>query len=256
MDERLQLLYHTYLYDGTFDSYLSYYRGCQRAGVEPKCADTLVEDQLFEYLINDFTHNLTQLTALIARRIRSKSTGRNHECFPVYSFGGRNADLEPEGCTGIKEIEVSYDPTHGRFVTISVGGHKTFELEPDLEGNEGYQDAAWSIGYPSYRAGIPEDSGGEELTVNFSDGLSVDVEPTLEETADAIIHEAEDRCEIFNIDMMGCATEFDQLSNQYTPTWIQADPDECEGCAAGEDWSELGVAPLLCDECGAQWDTL
>lgn len=47
-------------------------------------------------------------------------------CFDVISFGGKDADLDPEGCCGIEEVKVDESG-----ITAIVQGHKSFCYDSD-----------------------------------------------------------------------------------------------------------------------------
>lgn len=63
-------------------------------------------------------------------------------CWGLCSFGWKDADLDPEGCTGIESIVGLSDEAF----TIRVGGHKTV-CPPDDESQEGIaQELVWDTG--------------------------------------------------------------------------------------------------------------
>ncbi|MDA8140747.1 MAG: hypothetical protein M0036_19035 [Desulfobacteraceae bacterium] len=81
-------------------------------------------------------------------------------CWGLCSFGGKDADLDPEGCTGISKIAKIDDQS----VAVVVGGHKsvgdpTYELEFELtpEDDESYSAIAHELvcgcGYSGYWSG-------------------------------------------------------------------------------------------------------
>lgn len=47
---------------------------------------------------------LGAMLTTLERHLRERSEGRNHDCWPVYSSGGKDADLTTQGCAGIKRI--------------------------------------------------------------------------------------------------------------------------------------------------------
>ena len=63
--------------------------------------------------------------------------GRNLKCFPLISFGYKDADLLPEGCSGIRKIT---EITEESGVTVEVGIHKTYGC--DEEWTEEQRDIA------------------------------------------------------------------------------------------------------------------
>jgi hypothetical protein len=46
--------------------------------------------------------------------------GRNPECWPICSFGWKDADLEPHGCSGIKMLKYPDEDT----IEVIIGGHQ------------------------------------------------------------------------------------------------------------------------------------
>jgi len=122
--------------------------------------------------------------------------GRNQKCWPLNSFGWKDADLDPEGCSGISKVTKADDET----VTVEIGGHKTFcdpadEVE-DADKRGHWQDLAHSIVCDA--AGHGEWTG-EEWVFSFSDEIKVDwVEgedgTDFPATAQAIIAKAKEAC--------------------------------------------------------------
>src|SRR5262252_8149868 len=103
------------------------------------------------------------MDALIAA-VRQRDQGRNQKCWSVLSFGGKDADLDPEGCTGIKAIRWKDEET----LLVDVGGHKTVAYEgTDAQIEEQWDfltDALW---------GLDADGDGEEITMSFAETLEV-----------------------------------------------------------------------------------
>lgn len=78
-----------------------------------------------------------QFEQLFAKALQEQSEGRNRDCFPLISFGGKDADLLPEGCSGIRNItKINEDDG----VTVEVGIHKTYGC--DYEWTEQQQEEA------------------------------------------------------------------------------------------------------------------
>jgi hypothetical protein len=91
---------------------------------------------------------LNKGVAALEKALKERSEGKNKSCWPLVSFGWKDADLDPEGCCGIKEI-VNYNTDE---VTVLVGGHKTF-CPPENAGD------AYSFGEcPDCGEPIPEDA--------------------------------------------------------------------------------------------------
>ena len=99
---------------------------------------------------------------------------KNSDCFPLYSYGWKDADLEPWGCTGIKKI-AKMDEDH---IWLTIGGHKTlcdptYECEYELseEDEEGYSALALDIVacccYEGYWS-------GDDWSVHFEEDVRVE----------------------------------------------------------------------------------
>ena len=78
-----------------------------------------------------------QFEGQFARAMLDLNEGRNLDHYPLISFGGKDADLDPEGCSGIREI-TKIDEESG--VTVEVGIHKTYGC--DEEWTEEQRDIA------------------------------------------------------------------------------------------------------------------
>lgn len=134
--------------------------------------------------------------------------GRNKPCFPILSFGGKDADLEPCGCTGIKEFGGDLSGTHPKL-TVEVGGHKTV-VPPDDWGLEipesrmvYYMEIATEIVCGAFP--VQGEWTGDDWVLYFSDRILVDpvwdeeaMELDYPATAQAIKDAAEKRCEEFS----------------------------------------------------------
>lgn len=73
----------------------------------------------------------------LEEEIKKLNQGRNLDCWPLCSFGWKDADLDPTGCTGIQELA---EGGNEDFFYLKVGGHKalfphekTDEEETDTE---------------------------------------------------------------------------------------------------------------------------
>ena len=98
---------------------------------------------------------------------------KNSDCFPLYSYGWKDADLEPWGCTGIEKI-AKMDEEH---VWLTIGGHKTFcdptyecEYELSEEDEKDYSTVAFEIVcgvcYEGYWS-------GDDWSVHFTEDVQV-----------------------------------------------------------------------------------
>lgn len=121
--------------------------------------------------------------------LRGMNDGRNDSCWPLVSFGWKDADLDPEGCTGIKKV-VGADR---RGIVLEVGGHKTvcdptYESEYELteEDKTAYSEVAHSI----VCDGPAGEWTGDDWCLAEHLTITVQWRATVKETAEAIIRKA------------------------------------------------------------------
>ena len=137
--------------------------------------------------------------------LRELDEGRNPNCWPIISFGYKDADLDPEGCTGIKEL-AGIDAEDRTLVVV--GGHKTvsdpdewfeFGLTPDdLDyAREAVQDYLCGCVANTVERGTDEYvvSFEETIAVAFRDDLDPDTE--IGEHAKDIEKAADAACAVF-----------------------------------------------------------
>lgn len=62
----------------------------------------------------------------IEAALKEASQGRYEACWPLVSFGWKDADLDAEGCTGIKAIQAPREEVEGYTFRVEIGGHKYF----------------------------------------------------------------------------------------------------------------------------------
>lgn len=165
---------------------------------------------------------LFKLVAEIRGALRERNEGRNLDCWPLCSFGWKDADLEASGCTGIKAIVGVQEDR----LEIAVGGHKTVSggdcLETEDERivehyNEIAQDLVCGCGFSG-------EWTGDEWVVSWTDTIAVkvvhyqdqargdDVDPAA--TATAIIHAAQSHVEAFEESMRTLSEQLDCLYNE------------------------------------------
>ena len=147
--------------------------------------------------------------------LKERNEGRNPNCFSLVSFGWKDADLDPEGCTGIESISV----TDADTVSVHVSGHKTFCPDED-----------WSDHDLDFAAEVVADCGygcewtGDEWVASFHQTIEVpwvlnDDELQLGDagaenfgaTADAIIEAARQACRQFSEDVAKTDTSLDNI---------------------------------------------
>lgn len=127
--------------------------------------------------------------AKLEAALKAMDEGRNESCWPLVSFGWKDADLDPEGCTGIKAV-VGADR---KTVSLTVGGHKTvcdptYECEYELtdKDKEMYSTVAHSI----VCDGPSGEWSGDDWCLHDSMTITVNWRGTIKETAEAIIKKA------------------------------------------------------------------
>ncbi len=128
---------------------------------------------------------------------------KNDGCFPLYSYGWKDADLEPWGCTGIKKI-AKMDEDH---VLLTIGGHKTFcdptyecEYELTEKDEEDYSTEATEI-----VCDVPYEGywSGDDWSVHFEEDVQVEWvyendELSYLKTAERAIEICNDACRPFS----------------------------------------------------------
>lgn len=70
-----------------------------------------------------------ELTEKLVAAIQAQQDNRHNKgCWPVAAFGWKDADLDAEGCSGIRSIVAYYDQDE---IAVEVGIHKTFCIDSD-----------------------------------------------------------------------------------------------------------------------------
>lgn len=159
----------------------------------------------------------------ITNAVVKRNEGRNRSCWPVLSFGGKDADLEPGGCTGIRSLTWKDEDT----LLLEVGGHKTFAYSDptEIEDEEEYQakkeslvEAEWNFLCDAC-FGLSCDGDAEDFTTSFTEELEVplvfkDLDFDMEATVDVLIKAAEERCDEFENKMRQISEEYDKLTGE------------------------------------------
>jgi hypothetical protein len=155
----------------------------------------------------------------LLKEIKNLEECLNHDCWPIISFNGKDADLEPWGCTGIEEI-VSMDETN---IVLKIGGHKTFcpfedcdekYSEEELENiRETEQNLIFDIGYSG-------DWSGDDWSICTFDNITVPWVmnegtgfPEYALTAQKIAEVAQENLEAF----VNCMIEYDKYFQDILP---------------------------------------
>jgi len=152
--------------------------------------------------------------------LKTHCLGRNTECWPVCSFGWNYADLEPEGCTGIKRIVSAGEES----ITVEVGGHKVIGdgegIWPDF-GTDGWTEKMQDQWYEKARACYLEQAEalvttscswgeweGDGWCMSFKKDVTVPWEwinnegPDYPRTAEEIVHAARKALSMWQLEMI------------------------------------------------------
>lgn len=87
-------------------------------------------------------HAISARLHQLREQLVALNEGRNLNCWPLGSFGWKDADLADEGCTGIKGIVAVVD----NYLVISIGGHRTFAGGTNRELNrEAVREFDWAV---------------------------------------------------------------------------------------------------------------
>lgn len=149
-----------------------------------------------------------ELLAETRAALQEDSEGRNRDCWPLVSFSGKDADLAPSGCTGIRRIV----GVQGDKVLYEVGGHKTVVdsdcLPPCSEElrelfDERMRDYVCHSGFSA------EHDGDGAWMVSFEEVIGVPLGDTPDVTAATVIAEARTRTDAFEKEMEG----LDKIAN-------------------------------------------
>jgi hypothetical protein len=164
----------------------------------------------------------------IEKSLRERNEGRNLDCWPVCSFGWKDADLDPSGCTGIKSIRCAdVAGFEEEIIFVEVGGHKTLcyysgEEEISDEKEQQYHDIQFEV-ITDMTTGYQVDGDEEEVTVSFTETIrvpwSLDDEGEYDGTAtiDAILEAARKACERFEADMVAAHKALNELIDTQFP---------------------------------------
>lgn len=135
--------------------------------------------------------------------VKALNEGRNLDCWPLCSFGWKDADLDPCGCTGIKAIGGDLSTNHPKL-TVEVGGHKTVCHPNDwwLDLSDEKRDEFGEIVQELViDMGGPGEWTGDDWCLYFSDTIKVDpvwdetdMELDYTKTAEVIVKAARQRC--------------------------------------------------------------
>ena len=150
--------------------------------------------------------------------IKDLNNGRNLDCWPLCSFGWKDADIDPTGCTGISKIE-QYDE---ETIIVYIGGHKSFGAPSEWwfdndviitdDEIEMYDEIAAEI---MCDTGYPGDWEGDGWSIYFKDHVTVSIvfdggiEVDIRATAKLIVDTAVVACNQFHDAM----AYFDGLMN-------------------------------------------
>jgi len=152
----------------------------------------------------------------VKKALKEQDEGRNQSCWPLVSFGWKDADLDAEGCTGIKRI---VDAVEDKLI-FEIGGHKTFVSSDCLDTTSEKKRAAFDEAMREIvcSTGYSAEWTGDDWCVSFSsmvstailrkdstagavDGLATTSEPDFAATAIEIIRLAQKACRGFEEEM-------------------------------------------------------
>lgn len=151
----------------------------------------------------------------VKEALEGQNEGRNSSCWPLVSFGGKDADLHASGCTGIKAIVGAKEDR----LVFEVGGHKTFVASDCLDDVSESMHRAFDKEMQEIvcGTGFPGEWTGNDWSVHFSTTVEQVPRPGASEaTAKAVIDKAREACRPFEEAMAsadGCANE---LYEHYT----------------------------------------
>lgn len=149
-----------------------------------------------------------EMLKVLRETIMEDSEGRNKDCWPLCSFDGKDADLEPSGCTGIRRIVgVNQDK-----VLFEVGGHKTVvdsDCLPHSPSHDGLTEShreefdERARDYVCHSGFAAEHDGDGAWVISFSDVIAVAFDETPDATAAKVYAEAKTRTDAFQKEMAG-----------------------------------------------------
>lgn len=167
--------------------------------------------------------------------IKAFDEGRNLECWPLCSFGGKDADLDPEGCTGIKEIVEADEDS----VWLHVGGHKAignpmewwidmprwarFRLEEEVGDLVSCSDFFSDCDCSSFDFSFKEDRLRVDLIIDEETG-----DYDIAASAKACVGAALLACEAFEQDMRELDRQVDEIYRRASKEWEGYRSEECE----------------------------
>jgi hypothetical protein len=154
---------------------------------------------------------LAEFLGKVEEATRKLGTGRNRECWPVAAFGGKHADLDPCGCTGIKKVIGGNEDS----ITVEVGGHKTV-CPPE---NESKMELAQEL---VSGAGYSGDWTGDDWVLHFTATVSVPLpwddaltdEANFTTMGKLVFEAAEAACQQFEKDMVELDEAMSKLDEQ------------------------------------------
>lgn len=161
------------------------------------------------------------LIAGVKKALKEQDEGRNSSCWPLVSFGWKDADLDAEGCTGIKRI---VDAVEDKLI-FEIGGHKTFVSSDCLDTSNEKKRKAFDSAMQDIvcSTGFNAEWTGDDWCVSFSSVVAVPItfnrpiesgpgnSPDFEATAKQIISDAEQACRRFEEEMASASEAAEKL---------------------------------------------
>jgi hypothetical protein len=147
--------------------------------------------------------------SMLIRGVTNLGSNKNRGCFPVHSFSWKDADLEEDGCTGIRSLTFTRE-----HIVAVIGGHKTFA--PDEEGldDTAYMDAlhetfVYALSDPFSPDGRCElNWTGDDWSASTENSVSIPWGPDLKSMVGKIVDQADSALRAFREAMIAAHKEF------------------------------------------------
>lgn len=159
---------------------------------------------------------------MVEDALKARNGGRNQNCWPLVSFGWKDADLDPAGCCGIKAITGWRETDDGEEFRVKVGGHKATGDPADFASEGDDEESIGEIAHAivcDITSGYDGNWDGDGWSFSFEEEIAVarpwmDDKTDEENAADAaerIIQAAEKACDPFGATMTELSDALDRL---------------------------------------------
>ena len=163
-----------------------------------------------KYPLSFLTEEYQEILGVVRKALLELNEGRELGCWPLGSFGWKDADLEPEGCTGIAGF---IGERHDRLI-IAVGGHKSFTRPSTFVDDEDMGGAlddsladeifVWNVDWDT-----------EDVTVSYNSFIEIPVPKSGDDGyrkwAEAVVHLAKEEMEDFSSSMVKASALIDKM---------------------------------------------